>query len=220
MKILVTGSSRGIGEEICTKLSKLGHEVIAPSRSELNLASYPSIIEFIKNLDTDFDGLVNNAGLNHIESYTNISLEQYNETMMVNCTAPFLLSQTLIRHSFLPKRFGRIVNIGTIWLKHPREGRTTYTLSKAALESLTKSLAIEFGREGILSNMISPGIVDTDLTRLNNSAQEIEMLSKLNSIERLISKSDIASMVNFLLTENKVINGQNIFIDGGFKGGI
>lgn len=218
MKVLITGASRGIGRAIADLLKSKGHIVITPGRSELDLSSMESIQKYIKVLENDYDILINNAGINKIAKLPDVDDENISTTFQINFTAPLLLSKHLITTSFLPRKFGRILNIGTVWLKSPRTGRTTYTASKAALESFTKSLALEFGDDNILTNMISPGIVGTELTTQNNSPEAIFDLVKNTSIKRLIGVDEIAKMAEVLVIGNDCINGQNFFIDGGFKG--
>jgi 3-oxoacyl-[acyl-carrier protein] reductase len=218
MKVLLTGGSRGIGAEILKSLERNGCEVVAPSRMELDLSSTDSIITFLRQLPSDFDALINNAGINVINDFHKTDITDFQVAMQVNCFAPIMISQYLIQHSFIPRNFGRILNIGTVWLRFMRKGRSSYIASKSALESVTRSMAVEYGSYNILSNMISPGIVDTDLTRQNNSELQIQNLINQVSTGKLIKPAEIAEWINFFILNNSTINGQNIFIDGGFKG--
>jgi len=220
MNVLITGGSRGIGYKIAERFRQLGHIVICPTREECNLSNLNSVTEYLGNLKINVDILINNAGINKISKFDKISIDDINETNNVNFIAPLILSQHVIKNCFLKNGFGRIINIGTIWIKNPREYRTTYTLSKSALESLTKSISVEFGDRNILCNMISPGIVDTELTRQNNSSEELNLLTRNIKTGRFVKEEEVANLVLFLTLNNDNITGQNIFIDGGFKGSI
>ena len=88
-------------------------------------------------------------------------------------------------------------------------------MSKAALEYLTKSIAIEFGEKNIICNCISPGFIDTKLTRQNNSESDINTIANNIPLKRLAQTNEITELINFLIKNNTYINGENIYIDGG-----
>ena len=168
VNVLLTGGSRGIGLSIKNRFREEGCNVIAPSRNQMDLSSRESISQFLNQLEDPIDILINNAGVNIIDSLLEIRNEDFEQTLNVNTLAPLLLSQYCINNYFLKKGKGCIINIGTLWLSRTRNGRATYSMSKSALESLTKSIAVEFGDRNIRCNMVSPGFIGTDLTYQNN----------------------------------------------------
>jgi len=140
---LVTGASRGIGNSIKESLLNEQIEVISPSRSELDLSSSESINNFLTNLSTSIDILVNNAGILKVGRHNELSAVDFHEILQINVVAPFEIISGVVE-SMKQRKFGRIVNISSIWGQISREGRSLYSSSKAGLDALTKSFALEF----------------------------------------------------------------------------
>jgi len=112
---------------------------------------------------------------------------------------------------------GRIINVASVYAIVGREGRSMYTTTKAALNGLTRALAVELGPRNVLVNAVCPGFVDTELTRRNNTATQIEALCESIPLRRLASVEEIARLVYFLGSEqNSYITGTTIPVDGGF----
>jgi 3-oxoacyl-[acyl-carrier protein] reductase len=113
--------------------------------------------------------------------------------------------------------FGRVVGISSAYANRARTGRAAYSASKAALEALIRSVAVEFARSGVVANCVAPGFVDTELTRKNNTPQMIDALLQRVPVGRLASPAEIGRTVAFLMApENEYITGQTIAVDGGF----
>ena len=208
MRILVTGGSRGIGKDICDKFIKEGHEVIAPTREELEL-SQP--ISFIPD---KIDVLVNNAGINLVDSI--FDGENYEEIMQVNYFSPLKLFKLCLPH-MKKQNYGRVINIGSVWVDYAKPGRSAYSASKNALHSLTKSITSEYGTYNILANTVSPGFFMTDMTYRNNTEEAIKELRSKIPVGRLGYTNEVADLVYFLTIRNSYISGQNIVIDGGYS---
>ncbi len=208
MRVLVTGGSRGIGKDICDKFIKEGHEVIAPTREELEL-SQP--ISFIPD---KIDVLVNNAGINLIDSI--FDGENYEEIMQVNYFSPLRLFKLCLPH-MKKQNYGRVINIGSVWVDYAKPGRSAYSASKNALHSLTKSITSEYGTYNILANTVSPGFFMTDMTYRNNTEEAIKELRSKIPVGRLGYTNEVADLVYFLTIRNSYISGQNIVIDGGYS---
>ena len=137
--------------------------------------------------------------------------------IQINLETPFLLTKYIINH-MKQNKWGRILNISSAYSFLAREGRSAYSSSKAGLDALTRSLAVEYSGDNILVNSVAPGFVDTELTRKNNSESEIENICKNIPIKRLASSSEIAKIVFFLASkENTYITGQTIVVDGGLS---
>ena len=213
---LVTGTSRGIGKSIKESLLNEQIEVISPSRNELDLSSFESINDFLTNLSTSIDILVNNAGILKVGRHNELSAVDFHEILQVNVIAPFVMMSKL-SHSMKENKYGRIVNVSSIWSQVSRDGRSIYSASKAAIDSLTRSFALELSPYNILVNSIAPGYVNTELIKKNNSQTELDSIKKNIPLERFAEPSEIANLVTFLCSEkNSYITGQVIIMDGGY----
>ena len=216
---LVTGGSRGIGAAIVDELSASGIQVLAPTRQALDLSDADSIEQYIQSLADDertIDILVNNAGINFINPLEKISPDTWQSTLQINVTAPLRLAQA-IAPQMRRRAWGRIVNISSIFGIVTRAHRAAYSTAKAGLAGLTRTLAVELGRDNVLVNCVAPGYVGTELTRQNNSDEEIARIAETIPLGRLAEPSEIAKFVAFLCSEeNTYITGQVLVADGGF----
>jgi len=214
---LVTGGSRGIGSVISERLRNSGYEVLIPSRGELDLANIESIKKYIsQNRNQPISVLINNAGINFPAPIDQIALEQWQSTLQVNLTAPFMLIQGLTNH-MKEQRFGRIVNLSSIFSLVTRENRAAYSAAKSGLNGLTRTTAVEFGPFNILVNSVCPGYIDTELTRQNNSPEQLKTIVGSIPLGRMADAAEIAELVDFLVSEkNSYITGHTLVADGGF----
>ena len=208
MRILITGGSRGIGSDICEIFKKYGHEVIAPTREELDLSQPFSFIP------DKIDILINNAGINIIDSI--FEGENYEEMMTVNYFSPLRLFKLCLPH-MKKQNYGRVVNIGSVWVDYAKPGRSSYSASKNALHSLTKAITAEYGTYNILDNTVSPGFFITDMTFQNNTEEDLKDLRSKIPLGRLGYTNEVADLVYYLSVNNSYISGQNIVIDGGYS---
>lgn len=215
--VFLTGATGGIGKSIHSLLSETYH-VISPLRSELDLSNVRSIMEYIGRHKADpIDIIINCAASNPLKpSWEKMTPEEIEKIIRINLTAPLLLSRGLSGH-MKKQKWGRIVNISSIWGVVGRATRTIYSETKFGLEGQTRSLAQAFGKFNILVNCVSPGFVDTQMTRRNLSQLEINRLLLSVPLGRLAQPEEIAKSVSFLVSEeNSFINGANIVIDGGY----
>jgi 3-oxoacyl-[acyl-carrier protein] reductase len=136
--------------------------------------------------------------------------------MQVNLTAPALLAQGLVG-GMRARRWGRIVNVSSVFSQVTKEKRAAYSSSKAGLNGLTRTLAVELGPDNILVNSIAPGYVDTELTKRNNPPQDLAAIARTIPLRRLAQTDEIARCAAFLCSEdNTYLTGQTIVVDGGF----
>lgn len=213
---LVTGASRGIGKAIATRLTEDGIKVLTPTHSEMDLESNESIDQYLKTLPFHIDILVNDAGINRIELFQNLSDADLFDTMQINLIAPIRITRGVMK-GMIDHHFGRIVNISSIWSLVSKPGRLSYSVSKDGLNGFTRALAVEVAQYNILVNAIAPGFVNTDLTRQNNSLKDIEEICKKIPMRRLAEPEEIAQFVAFLCSDaNSYITGQCVVMDGGF----
>jgi NAD(P)-dependent dehydrogenase (short-subunit alcohol dehydrogenase family) len=215
-RVFITGAARGIGKAISERFHQAGFEVIGPTRAELDLGSLDSIQKYLSKKGTEADVLINNAAENLIFTLDKLSLEDWQRMQTVNVTAPFLL----IKHfaaGMVKQRWGRIVNISSIYSLVSRPGRGAYASSKAGINGLTRTAALEYAESGILVNAVCPGFIETDLTRQNNTPAQIEVLRQQVPLKRLGAPEDVASIVFYLGSDqNTFITGQTVVADGGF----
>ena len=160
--------------------------------------------------------LVNNVGINKIGKFSSIDIRDFDRILKVNLRAPFQLCQAVV--PFMEKnKWGRIVNITSIFGSISKEYRAPYSASKFGLDGMTIALAAEVSEKGILANSVGPGFIDTDLTREVLGASGISKIKGQIPIKRLGQATEVASLVSWLVSdENTYMTGQNLMIDGGF----
>ena len=213
---LITGASRGIGAATAELFKKAGAKVLMPSRSELDLSDNSSIERYISSVKDSIDILVNNAGINFLAGLEELDQEVLGQTLQINLVAPLILTQ-LVAKKMKANRYGRVVNISSIWSVVAKERRLAYAASKSAMNGVTRTLAIELGEHGILVNAIAPGYVNTELTNQNNSPEQIQLISNSIPLHRLAEPEEIAEMAAFLCSEkNSYMTGQVLVVDGGY----
>lgn len=214
---LITGASKGIGKAIAAQLSEEGYAIVTPTHTELDLASDTSIKEFIeKNKETRFDVIINNAGINEIHEIDQITDDEIEQTMNINLIAPMKLLRAFVP-AMKEKHYGKIVNIGSIWGIVSKPGRVTYSAAKHGIHGITKTLAAELAEHNILVNTVCPGFTLTELTRKNNTEEQIIQIAETIPMRRMAEPKEIADAVCYLVSErNTYITGQLIAIDGGY----
>ena len=214
---LVTGASRGIGAAVAASLASDGWNLLTPSRAELDLSDSDSVSSFLAGLETQLDGLVLNAGVNSPAPLGEIPVEVWAETLQANTGSAFSLLSAVVP-GMADRGFGRIVAISSAYSNRARSGRAAYSASKAATDSLVRSVAVEFSGRGVIANAVAPGFVDTDLTRANNTEDTVARLLERVPRGRLAQVDEIARAVTFLMSpENDYITGQTLNVDGGFS---
>ena len=215
--VFLTGGARGIGAAIRDKMVTEGYSVISPSREELDLASKVSVEAYLRgHSDIRADVLINNAGISVPEKISEISWDTWNMTLQTNLSSAVRLIQY-----FAPgmgsRGYGRILNTSSILGSVTKEGRATYSMTKAAMNALTRSAALEFGSGGVLVNSLAPGYIDTELTRKNNPPSELASVIRSIPLGRMADPREIASVAVFLVSDqNTYLTGQTIVVDGGF----
>jgi 3-oxoacyl-[acyl-carrier protein] reductase len=235
---LVTGASRGIGQAIAYALGNEQATVIGTATSEagaqkisdgfkengiigigmvLNVADSDSVTACLKKICEDYaspDILVNNAGVTRDGLLMVMKDEQWDDIINTNMTSIFRMSKAVVR-PMMKKRSGRIINISSVVGSTGNPGQTNYAAAKAGLVGFSKSLAREIGSRNITVNTVSPGFIDTDMTK-ELSDDQIKTLTGQIPLGRLGSAEDIAAAVVFLASPSAAyITGENIHVNGG-----
>lgn len=214
--VFLTGASRGIGKEIYNKLIK-NYNVIAPTSKELDLLDNSSIEKYFKkhnNLKIDI--IINNAGINLPQWIDEITDNNMNNIFQINLIAPIKIIRALV-WNMKKNKWGRIVNVSSIYGEIARGKQVLYTASKHGINGVTKSLALELAEYNILVNSVCPGFTETDLVVKNNTPEKIALLEKDIPLGRLAKPEEIASVVEFLVSDrNSYMSGSTIVVDGGF----
>ncbi|MGB4415276.1 MAG: SDR family oxidoreductase [Paludibacter sp.] len=213
---LITGSSRGIGKAIVDKFKANNYCVLTPSRNEMNLNANTSIEAYCKNIAVNIDVIINCAGINTIAKINDIEDSDIISMLQINLLAPLKVIQHL-NDKMGTNNIGHIVNISSIWSFVSKEGRCGYSATKAAINGITRTLALELASKNILINSVAPGYVNTELTKQNNTLSEITEITSSIPLQRFAEPEEIANLVYFLSSDqNTYITGQTIIIDGGY----
>jgi 3-oxoacyl-[acyl-carrier protein] reductase len=163
-----------------------------------------------------FDVVVNNAGINDIHCVEDITDDELKNMMSVNLISPI----SIIRSAAVnmkKQKYGRIVNIGSIWGLAGKPGRTVYAATKHGIHGVTQTLAVELAPYNILVNTVCPGFTLTELTRKNNTQEQIAEISAFIPLGRMADPSEQAKVVCYLASENNTyITGQQLAVDGGY----
>ena len=235
-KVLVTGASRGIGQAIALGLAQAGGEVTGTATSAagaeriearfkeaglsgrgrvLDVADAESIAALVKEMgDAMPDVLVNNAGITRDNLLLRMKPEDWDLVIQTNLTGVFQLTRSAVR-PMIKRRWGRIINIGSVVADSGNPGQANYCAAKAGLEGFTRSLAKEVAARGITANVVAPGFIETDMTRDLPEAQR-EALAAQIPAGRLGTPEDVASLVAYLASEAaSYITGQTLHVNGG-----
>ena len=226
--ILVTGASKGIGHAAANALVDSGWSVIGVARNaphsfpgefiETDLADRDKTQALADDLRTRSDvlGIVNNVGLARHENIFDVDPGTFAGVMDLNVRPALQLTSALLP-AMRAAHFGRIINITSL-VTRGLAFRASYAAAKSALESLTRTMAIELASGGITANAVAPGPTETDLFRANNapgSEGETRYLARI-PMKRFAQPSEIAAAVAFLAGDTAgFITGQTLFVDGG-----
>jgi 3-oxoacyl-[acyl-carrier protein] reductase len=227
---VVTGGTRGIGFAIAERLIADGARVVVtgsrqdavgPAGSEyhgIDFADRSALDAFAARLaNRAVDILVNNAGVNRIAPFAEIDPADFDRIHDINLRAAFVLCRAVLP-GMRRRRYGRIVNISSIFGVISKELRASYSASKFGLDGMTAALAAECAADNVLANCVAPGFVDTELTRTVLGDAGIAELTARVPARRLGRPEEIASLVAWLAgPENTYLTGQTVVIDGGFS---
>jgi 3-oxoacyl-[acyl-carrier protein] reductase len=233
---LVTGASRGIGAAVARVLAEQGMRVVGTATSEagadaidsklaplsgvgrvLNVTDPASIESLMESIRADLGEplvLVNNAGITQDNILMRMKEDEWHQVIDTNLTALYRLSKACVR-GMTKARWGRIINVTSVVGSMGNAGQSNYAATKAGAEGMARSLARELGSRAITVNCVSPGFIDTDMTRALADAQRDALQSQI-PLGRLGEPDDIAATVAFLASDaGQYITGETIHVNGG-----
>ena len=233
---LITGATRGIGKAIAHELSARGATVMGTATSEAGAQSISAALEplggrgvvldvndpeacndLVAELGANDNGphiLINNAGITRDNLIMRLKDDDWQAVIDTNLSAVFRLSRAVTRN-MMRARWGRIINITSVVGSSGNPGQTNYAAAKAGVAGLSRALARELGSRNITVNCVSPGFIETDMTRALNETQTAAILSQI-PMGRLGSAADIACAVAFLAgPEAGYITGTTLHVNGG-----
>ena len=233
-KILITGASGAIGNELVKKFVSLGGDVLGTGTktekleqikqkypnikvTKFDMSEHSKIEEFVNNVALELGGLdilINNAGKNIDNLSIRMKDDEWKRVIDINLTSTFLLAKHSIK-KMLKNKFGRVVNITSVVGHTGNPGQSNYAASKAGIIGMSKSLAIEYAKKNITINCVSPGFIISDMTM--NIAEKVKLyLTSRIPMGKLGTGEDVSNCVAFLSSDQaSYVTGETIHVNGG-----
>ena len=236
--VIVTGASRGIGRNIATTLAKKGYIVIANYNKSENKAielqqnlekeninidifkadvsnrdEVKKLVQFVINKYKKIDCVINNAGIDQVKMFLDITDTDWNNMISNNLNSVFYMCQEVLPYMIHEKN-GVIINISSIWGVTGASCESHYAVSKAGIDALTKSLAKEMGPSNIRINSIAPGFIDTEMNNNLNEEEKKEIKEEI-PLQKIGKVEDVSRTVEWII-EDEYITGQVISVNGGW----
>lgn len=237
--VIVTGGSRGIGAAIVSLLAKENYNIVLNYNKSEEIAKkmqeeftnsgktveifkadvskreeVKKLVDFTIKKFGKIDVLINNAGISQTKLFTDITDEDWNNMLNINLNSVFYMSQEVAKHMIHEKE-GCIINISSIWGMIGASCEVHYSVAKAGVDAMTKSLAKELGPSNIRVNSIAPGIIDTDMNKYLTE-EELEKITEEIPLGKIGKTYEIAKCAKWLIEDNYT-TGQIIGINGGWN---
>ena len=243
-KVLVTGSSKGIGHAIAVRLAQEGADVAVNYNSnprgaedalaeiralgrrgasiEANLGDVADVQRLVGESAEALGGLdvlVNNAGIEKHAAFWDVTEHDFDAVLDVNLKGVFFATQAFVRHCVDAKQPGRVINVSSVHEEMAFPNFAAYCASKGGVRMLTRTLAVELGPLGITINSIAPGAIETPInSALLNDPMKLRSLVGQIPLARLGQPADVASLAVFLASgESGYVTGSTYFVDGGLS---
>ena len=237
--VLITGASRGIGAEIAKVLAKSGLKVWINYKNSAEAAdklkeeiesnggsaavigfdvsdekAFIDAIKTIVDADGELSYLVNNAGITNDKLSIRMSVEDFKKVIDANLVSTFIGCREALK-VMSKRRFGAVVNVASVVAEIGNIGQANYVASKGGIISMTKTFALEGAPRNIRFNSVTPGFIDTDMTKNLPEKVKEDILSKI-PLKRLAKPVEVANAVAFLLSdEASYITGETLKVNGG-----
>ena len=232
---LITGASRGIGRAAALAFLEDGWQVFACARDtqplDMLVNDYPSLtpiscdlknpssiarmFEVIDSCTDHLDAVINNAGISHIGLLQDMAVEEWNELMSVNLTAPFLVIRSALP-GMIRSQSGTIVNISSMWGTYGASCEAAYSASKGGLNALTKALAKELAPSGIRVNAIAAGAIDTSMNAFLSPEDRLRLEEEIG-MGRLGRPEEVSDLILYLCSgKSTYLSGAVIPLDGAY----
>lgn len=239
--IIITGGSRGIGKELVKKFSSNENKVYFTYKNnkenaddiisnliekdinttysaQLDISNSIQVKDFVKDIfekEGEIDLLINNAGITSDSLFLAMNDDKWNEVINTNLNGTFFMTREVAKY-MIKRRKGKIINISSVVASLGNAGQINYSASKAGIEGMTRSFALELAPRNITINSIAPGFVITDMTKL--VSKNIEKILEKIPLNRFAEPEEIADFVySFSKNSSNYITGQTIIIDGGLS---
>jgi NAD(P)-dependent dehydrogenase (short-subunit alcohol dehydrogenase family) len=228
---IVTGASQGIGAGLVKTFLERGYNVVATSREMTKsrafvasdklalvdgdigqMSTAANIVETATSKFRSIDALINNAGIFFAKPFTSYTIEDFRALASTNLEGFIYVTQLTIKQMVAQKSGGSIVSMTTTMADHPIAGvnASVPMITKGGIQAITRSLAMEYAKDGIRVNAVAPGAVDTPMHK-NDPKDRLESLSPLG---RIVDVQDIVDAVLYL-TEARLVTGEVLHVDGG-----
>jgi len=235
---LVTGGGTGIGNACCRALAAEGFRVVVHYRTSATAAEalaeelddafavradladrddVEALVATIHDRAGRIDVLINNAGVNRNAPTATMSLDDYDAVTSLS-RGTWYVTKLVLRRFMLRQRQGRIINVSSVVGHTGNAGQAPYTMAKAALDALTKSLAQELAGRAILVNAVAPGFIATDMTAALPDSTRAALAARI-PLGRVGDAAEVADVVAFLATRATYVHGTVVHVNGGLYGG-
>ena len=233
-KILITGSTGGIGYSLVEKFNLLGGSILATGTNEdklndlkkkyskiktikFDISKHDEIENMIDKATSELDGLdilINNAGITSDNLSLRMKKDEWDKVININLSSTFYFCKFAIK-KMLKNKYGRIINITSIVGHTGNLGQSNYSASKAGIIGMSKSLAIEYAKKNITINCVSPGFIETKMTDKISEEMKSILISRV-PMNKLGTGLDVSNTVAFLSSDAaSYITGETIHVNGG-----
>lgn len=219
MKAIIFGAKGSIGSYIFSEFCKENIHVIGTTTNENNISENITLVknDNLENLKLieEVDIVVWANGGNCNDNINNYDVDSFNKIINANITFILNTLKVLLENDKI-KKGSKLVIVSSIWEQLARDNKLSYSISKAALSGLVKSVSYDLSSKNILINNVLPGVIDNEMSRKTLTKEQIEYIKNYMHFGRLVNLSDVYKTIKFLVIDNTGITGQSIKVDLGF----